>query len=279
MKRFLKPAAWSALICLCMLMFSGCEKESPVVADNDSYVIQNNDGQYSLHFKERPISPAELYAKDYEETGTMINVSVGRENPKFASVREMKQGILKGEFSVNQLYSLSLNPRNADGSLKLFDLDAMYDVRLPEEYSLKHVAWKGNTYEFDFTSEIGTHGYVNYCDKSSYDKAFQEKYYDFLEDQYVGSEWHLEDRNATVTRYTNRTGAYACVRYVIENEGWTVHVLETYKDGYLEDAAPVSINLFGTNGSEYFDSWVSDLTSRPSVEWISSFGLTPYVEE
>lgn len=273
MKNISKTAATLLLLCLSFLLLTSCKLDSCIIVEYDTYTIEKKDGVYSLHFKNDPESPADPIKE---------SASGGYSNPHFSSVTEMKEFVLSGQLSETQLYALKIGAlynKNDDGSLKLCNLDALYDVRLPENVDIEEVIWKGFCYDFDFESDDGPYGYIGYCDEYSYDREYQDHYVNIMEGQYGGSEWQVEERNATVTRHSNTTGSYTTIRYKIESGEWTVHVRELHKGGYWEESTPVHIYLFGNNGTEYFDGWIAGFTERPSVQWLSSFGLTPYVED
>ena len=44
------------------------------------------------------------------------------------------------------------------------------------------------------------------------------------------------------------------------------------------ETIPRSISIWGSTGGTYFTGYMGGFTERPSYEWVTSFGLKPYVE-
>ena len=62
--------------------------------------------------------------------------------------------------------------------------------------------------------------------------------------------------------------------YVIEQYILKYHDVDD-EDEDTSDTVPSKIYLYGNDGTDYWFGWFIDFEERPSVEWLSSFGLEP----
>ncbi|MBQ3507213.1 MAG: hypothetical protein IJA91_01580 [Clostridia bacterium] len=46
----------------------------------------------------------------------------------------------------------------------------------------------------------------------------------------------------------------------------------------VSDTVPLDIHLFGEKNDIHFDYLIQGLTEAPTVEWLSSFSIAPYVD-
>jgi len=78
------------------------------------------------------------YLADKENTNGMY----------FSSVEAMVEKIKAGGFTREQLQTIARFPRDDNGNVKVFDLNAVPEITFPQEIKIKRVEWLGNSYRY-----------------------------------------------------------------------------------------------------------------------------------
>ena len=163
-------------------------------------------------------------------------------------------------------------PKNGNGIL-IFDPDQVFDAVLPNEMTVGGVVWEGPAYTFEFDDGQSVSGNLRILTPKDYAKVFASEYEHFFDRQEsVLSRENVADRDAEVVFYRTVTGnTFQAVLYTLPNG---VFVFENYSapEGSPE-AVPVWVALFGDCGDAAFQAMLFELTERPSIEWLSQFGL------
>ena len=207
--------------------------------------------------------------------------------PSFHSVKEMRQGILSGQFTWHELFALSVSSKSQDGGIALCDPNRLYDGTAPEDLSLKSVKLCGKSYHFEFS---GTNGEATvYCvNQEEYTKKLTKEYKDFLNNPNVTVTQQRKTLSRFATEYHVETASikkkYIC--YEITRGDMTMYVQEAYildvideqYSGSLEESeeVPSSIYFWGTENGGYFHGTIWECKERPTKTWLSQFGLVPY---
>ena len=273
------PMKWKLCILafLSIFILSACNtEETPTIQTKpDSqpqlYEILNEDGVYYLKYSDYAL---DMFHKQLElwESSDVLQMRA-TQYPHFSSVEEMQQKIRNKQIPFEELaqiyYTKMTNP------IQIIDLDNLRDAKYPENLQFKDVKWYGNEYEFLFSN-----GQMSVLDDTGYDEAFRNSYTHFLnENQTIISEEQVTDRDANVIVYTNHTGTYKSVSYQLKNGSKTVFVRESYtlkhKDisHFVSESIPSSIAIFGEDGISKFSCSFRDLDSRPTTDWLLSFGF------
>lgn len=202
----------------------------------------------------------------------------------FSSVAEMKQAIESGNIPESTL--LGFITVQQDGTpIEICDLNNLYDITMPTDVSFEEVTWYGSHYVFDFLRNE-MYGYLQVIDQQNYEREYANlDINNWSAPQTIISEETVKDRNATVVRYRNDTGEYKIINYQIETESGMMYVSEHYSLGFSfhlsgdpepSETIPDTIDFCGTSGDAYFHGWMSDFSERPSVQWLSEFGVVEY---
>jgi len=248
--------------------------ENPKIIKHDNYdVIKEKGRSYiSVHANGQGSKETENVGEGYQ---------IVRSSPAFSSVEEMKQTIEKGELTPELVASIAAYDAT-DGVWEICDLDNLHDVCLPDSVTVSKVVLRGIDYKFSLESDSFDSGYLLCCGKSSYDEKFLKEYQGFPDEQQeVTDEKVTEERNATITYYKNYTGEYKCIKYAIQQNEWTLYVIETYilymRTGLWEESEviPRKVTVFAEGDGVYYKMWISKPTERPSVEWLKSIELVP----
>lgn len=236
--------------------------------DTSMYYITSEDGQYTLTLK-TPLSVL----------GSCCSTSV---YPKFTSISEMQQGIIRGPLSEYELCSLS---RGATG-IEICDPNHLYEFTAPDEFDLKYIAWRGKSYDCHLMGETAWGG-IDCYNKEDYTESFNNGYKDFLSNPNITitEQINSSDRLATVYYGHTAVAEEKFVCYELRVGDKKMYIQEEYllkiEDGRLpvSSEVPSCIHFWGTENGGYFHGLFHDFTQRPSVRWLSQFGITPYEEK
>lgn len=260
-----------------LLCFSGCsQQETEEYSNNgeDMFYIHEVNGRFYLQFTDE-------FMEDY---GSKISFEpVGcisaPQYPAFRSVAQMQQHIKEADISWRDMLDIY---RKCDGRdyLQMFDPDVLYDVRLPFGMEVEKVYWEGDGYTFKADGFLSPGASVDYFyHEEAFKVTFDRVYTNFLSDgDTVISEKQVKNRNATVYEIENQYDSrFVVVQYTIEKADRTLYVHEEYDS--VEDykrRKPEDIYIFGEENGGYFQVDCYSVKIRPSVAWLSSFGLEPY---
>jgi hypothetical protein len=247
-------------------MFVACSITAPtafvgeVIAENDNYTVYLKDGEYSLSLREE--------ADQNNASGSTIVY-----NPKFSSLQEMKQAILAGDFSELEMASIQHYPKNAEGAVKVCNLNKLYTPILPSGMSISNIIWYGESYEFRIDTQQTLSCLITCVTKESFEEDIKEfTEYTSNENIEILATYEDPQTGGTVYEYETILGYRSRdTLYTIQTETKKICVLEEYEYKFVtiwvED-----------NGVNYIIS-LYDLDSRPTVDFVKSLGLVPYVEQ
>lgn len=257
-----------ALICCvaCMLLIEYMSRD---------YDLVKKDGKSYISL--RPVEE-----KEEESDTDNAYVSTAVFGPTFSTVAEMKNSIENNKLSEQALYAIRTLYAK-DGLWEICDLDNLYDVRLPDETSIKQIALRGKSYSFTLDNYIASSCFIDYLDEADYNEEFEEEYLGFPNEfQEVIWEDQTTDRNATIKYYKTGAGNFKRIEYTIQQEGRMLYVIEEYilsielESKPTSDTIPRTVTVYGEENGAYYKVWVLAPVERPSVEWITSFGLVPF---
>ena len=234
---------------LFLAILSGCSKSG--------YKVIVKDGEYFLQLGQ--------YATDSDENKRL---SVGPVI-KFESIEEMRNDIQTGSFSEaewNMLYHMADSSRQ----VHICNISELYEPIYPNSLNSYTVNLIGPKYYYTFFPP------ENFCRVYFYIQS--EEYYNEKIDPACYEEISAvitseSDRDATVYRWQK----YQVITYSISTAEKTLFVKESY-DFDKSSTVPFVITIEGVEAGQYFEVAISSLQERPSVAWLSSFGLREYVE-
>ena len=260
------------LLVILLLALSGCA--SSEVLSNEQYVIREKDDVYYLDFHDNS------YAKEaasIDKNGSAI----GGYNIYFSTVAEMQDCIKNGKFSKEDLVGMQAYEKAENGKVAVCNVNKLYDVVLPEGFSLNRISWKGISYKFDLIGINGGSGYLRVGDKEDVQNYIERRslYNAGKELATIVSNSKDAERNADVIIFkAEATGEnLKYIRYTYECNGITITAQEEYNLDESE-TIPGWISYWGEGNGVYFTGILGGFTELPSYEWVTSFGLKPYVE-
>ena len=281
----------AALVCVIGVAFCGGKVlnttkppiENPVTPA--PYELKEENGKYYMHFSDE-------YLKSIASGDALVpdgssQILAPSKTLKFSTVSEMRIAFESGAFSDENLAALAR--RAVDGTVEIPDPNKLLAPDLPAGINVKGV-WSNLTY-YDIAISSSYNCESENCHYDYFKIDFEgEQYKDYFEYYIVNyktgaktiiSEKTIEDRNAIELVYTNSTGRYKKLLYQLESNGRTLHIAELYVmehtspdlHHYMSDTIPTNIKIFCEEDGV---SWFVDLEAfaeRPSVEWLSSFGV------
>lgn len=189
--------------------------------------------------------------------------------PTFSSIREMREKLITGDLAEEEITELMRNAPKDSDVVEICNINKLYEATYPKDMTLKRIKLFGTGYSFELDN-----GYIICTSKDGYlsefDRIYNGKGFGGIT---ILSVEKVADRNAEVTRYDNVGTECSWVRYTNETDYGTQYVMEIYMEDTL-----MLVYIFGTSNGGYYHADFSGLEERPSLEWISSFGLREYVE-
>ena len=192
----------------------------------------------------------------------------------FDTVDEMVTAIRTNSLSPAQCETIRNSfPRDGNG-FRIIDLDHVCDAVLPDGLFVRRVDWDGPSYAIEFDGEDSVSGLLRVLTPKDYAEVFAYEYETFFDRANVTviSREHDAERDAEVVLYETSGGSFQAIRYTLPNG---VTAVETYSaPGGTPLAVPDTVYLYGETETAAFRAHIIDLTERPSVEWLSRFGLS-----
>ena len=198
----------------------------------------------------------------------------------FGSVDEMMTDIKTGNFTEEELYFISHYPKDDLGRIQVCNFDSFLVPAVPTPLKLTGICWNGLWFTYLLGCEGNDTVYAMLLDtKEQYEETIDfNANFATKTTCKVHSQTTEEDRNATATYYTNLLGEDSKVVYYTIGEGDSaIHVMEDYVlKNEIYELTYISITC-SDNGT-YFHYYSTTETERPSVVWLSLFGIREYKE-
>ena len=287
----MKKKIFALFITFVMVMFALSACSDPAPAENTTKTPEQTKEilqEPIASYVEKEDKQYIVFAEDrLAELKQDVNQSMRADYPKFNTLSEMKAYIKAGDFTDSEVLTLLRNGAiNEANQLEVFNIEKLYDIQIPSNMEIEGYAWEGKTYYIDLKADP-MRGFAYVMDQENYEYKLQEEETFFRQQNVeVVSDEQISDRNARERRFKSDVAEGRTVYYTLENNGNTMLVIEHYchkrynGDTYkVSETDPYTVEIIGENGDAYFWVCILDLEERPSVEWLSSFGIADYVEE
>ena len=281
---------WVALaacvtLCLCgalvAYLFADPYNNAPVITDgiyseNESYKMYIEDGKWYIELKE------EVFDSVISTNDFYISV-VAR--PFYDSAADMKKVLTSKELPDGFIKTCKgWFVEDGRKRLEIGDPNKICELKTPEGLTYDAVGVDVTCYGFHFNKGETT-GTIYTGNKESYDRSFEKEYVSFPSNgNMVTSETTTEERNARIVFSSNSVTDQKHIFYKITAGESEIYVIEQYilkyydvddEDEDTSDTVPSKIYLYGNDGANYWFGWFRGVKERPTVEWLSSFGLEP----
>ena len=237
--------------------------------------ITVENGQYLLEFSE----------------GNSASNAEAVDVPTFSDLGKMKAVIEQGKFTEAQIKAIKTFSKDANGKIKILDPNNLYEVTTPEGFKRNYIAWRGKYYDMDYVHEYNEDTFmgIHVMNDGYYERSYEEDHKPlgtFLDEQADDPE-----RNAKVYSGVYGDVIEKYVVYDIVENGKTLHVLEkfmlgvkpgvdpTFWEDEISETVPYYVKIWGEQDGVKFTVGLFYPKTRPTLAYLSQFGLIPYVEE
>lgn len=250
-----------------------------------SYTITVKDGNYYLNF-----SDGNELINPIEQEG-LRSFSL-----EFSSLGEMKDSFINNKLTDRQIETMKLGFPKDENGIAICNMNQLYEPVLPPDLVASKILLKGSSYGFTLSnpsiesSVKSITGSLSVVSPDTYQECYASEFTNFFNSDTISLDSQIEasDRNSIIYNYSTESGKFRLIQYDIAIGDKLLHVSELYflyldnttahYSTEISDTVPVQIEICGSENKQYFYIYLSGFTERPSVEWLSSFGLAEYVE-
>lgn len=260
-------------ILLIISLFVSCganEKKNFITDTNAGYEIEELDGKFYL------VITDDAYKSN-------ANTSQVEPSLKFSSVSEMKDKVLNGKLTKDEIKTIGKFSKNEAGKIPVLNFDKLGDIVLPKNMSVSGIIWDGDSYAMFIDAkdnEAAISGEVFVNSEQVYQNRFEQRHgslsaYDNVQIEQTGS--------ATEYVYSTETVKLKTISYAVEVDGTELIIDECYVleilDSNVEslvtvnETIPASVDIWGKNSEFFFEVYLHDITEPLSLEWYSAFNM------
>ena len=271
------------LLTVSVLFLSSCNvNSSKLIVDNDNYsVILEKDECFLVPKKD--FSLGEEHSVSPELNITPVLTGIGSDTIDELYIKIISNTFTKSELSYMQRYF----EKDENGRIFICNPNNLLVPLLPQQAEAKKVYLNGGGYYFSLSFSDITYGYFSVPTEEVFIRNYEENYENFLDNQLLTlvKTKSVAERNATEYYYTTDVAELKKVQYTLKSGNKKICVDETYvlkldNNAFaVSDTVPNQINLYIYENDEVAEVLLYDFTSRPTEEWLLSFGMEPYVPE
>ncbi|MBQ3507150.1 MAG: hypothetical protein IJA91_01255 [Clostridia bacterium] len=237
----------------------------------DQYTLTADGAGYYIEFLE------EYEASDEDKLACQLGEIY------FDSMADLATGFRENKLDDYQRIILQAAFTKTEKGFQICDLNHLYDAALPEGAYVSSVALHSTTYDFFVRGELFKSGSISYVDDWTVSK---DRMYDWSKGTTVTREEEstFDGVPCRIVEYYNSTQTYRDIFIETEKDGKTVYMVLRYLledqrpfPERVADTAPWNVRMYCEDNGVFYDVSLKELTETPTYEWLSSFGLTPYV--
>jgi len=260
------------------------DNKNSVLLSGDLYRITEQSDSYYLKMHDyQPV--LEYVIKDLDNDPFVA----------FQTVAEMRKALREQNFDDAQITKIRQFTIVPSLGTILFDIDHIYSPIFPEPLKSIGVRWHGDNYiveleakgsgiaPFNDTrtgSRYSCRPTVAFLDTDTYEQHFQNHYETLLaEGESLESTTCNPARNATIYYITSSQGRQKIIHYTVVEENKTLHIEENYilswwyDSEWVSNSVPHNISIYCEQDDARFVITLSNLKERPTLEWLSEFGV------
>lgn len=266
----------------------GCNHNDTVDPDNNMYV----PGRYMVEVADYILSGTEegyyiIMLDDYSsaEAGVLGQMT---SELRFDSMKSFADAVTKGTLTNSQKYVISTFFPNDEKGVLTCDFENLQQAHLPQNFVYTEIIWSGESYTHVFSSDRNESefGNISVYPKHTYDEIFQRDYVNRYDDSdvVVTKTEMLNERNAVAVYYKTNRAKMMSIQYTLQSDN-TVYIVEedyaieapSMAEEWVSETVPYRIKMYCTDGNNCFVVRIYHPISRPTEEWLLSFGLTKFV--
>lgn len=234
-----------------------------------NYTIIEEEGQHYIVFEDPAV---------YEYEGQQQLASV-----QFNSLTEFKESVTNNKLSASDKEIVATFERDEVGILTP-DFNNLFEPDIPNDCTIGLISWEGIYYSFGVSTSSEAFGFITGYSQEKYNEIFQEDFENYFDQDTIISITEIieTDDGKTIATYRTSMAELKNIRYTILVGNKTIVVDERYTlaNEWLptSDTVPSRITLYITQNDRYSVMMMHSFEEKPSEEWLSKFGMHPYVE-
>lgn len=209
----------------------------------------------------------------------------------FSSLSEMKQKLLENQLTVEEIETIKKQFNRTENGFEICNVSNLMTTILPDGWHNTSVHLQGESYSISVTGEetdnICSSGSVDIYTQSRWDAKHEE---DMAMIEAQTNISHMTDTfgefPCEIYTYTTSTAKLKTIFLTIPGEDGKAdtHIILKYRletvhpDLDVSDTVPSRVYIYSEAHGIYYDYVLLDLTEAPTVEWLSSFSIAPYVD-
>lgn len=267
-----------------LFSFSGCRNSDrhtttltadEIIAETDNHIVYRVGDLYYIEFFN-------------ELTGEFNDISSRDRSIPFNSVSELREFILENKFDPTQ--QKDFEDRSENGAIEIINVEHLWVPVYPDDVKLVESHWFTRWYAFVFESSCAR--YINHVFyANSEEPATDEEEISAKAELANGTVETLlpttESRQyvrSYVSRLDGKTEIYVYVYYTLADGKTTVCESYEYHDVESDfeipkNGIPRAVYIICKDENIVCTKTFHSFTSRPTEEWLLSFGMEPYVPE
>ena len=209
----------------------------------------------------------------------------------FSSLSEMKQKLLENQLTVEEIETIKKQFNRTENGFEICNVSNLMTTILPDGWHNTSVHLQGESYSISVTGEetdnICSSGSVNIYTQNRWDAKHEE---DMAMIEAQTNISHMTDTfdefPCEIYTYTTSTAKLKTIFLTIPGGDGKAdtHIILKYRletvhpDLDVSDTVPSRVYIYSEAHGIYYDYVLLDLTEAPTVEWLSSFSIAPYVD-
>ena len=272
MKTFRRSLLSLAIMLAFLFVFIALDRN--VGSSKEDYVVRKIDGQTYMIF-------------DVPYTGSrepMVGCILYPTFLSFETVQDLARAIRDHAFTEDQFFTIRAFFPYDEIGVRILDPAQLREVTAPAGFRVPRVEWSGESIQYygetDETNEGNVRRFsLSLCSPETMKAALSA----FATPVSAAAHEREADRNADVYYYSANSGSYRETRYKIGPDTFVIELRrQTYSRyptfTYLSVQQSVRLYKILDDGSGFMVE-IYGLTERPSVEWLSQFGLSEPIGE
>ena len=242
----------------------------------DQYVIEaDENGCYMTFFEE-------YQASEEDKNAAMTN------SIHFESMEDMVDSFRNNTFEDYERVTMQATFPKTEKGIEICNFNRLYNIAKPAETQVSQVSLSGQYYTFVISEEgMFNFGWVSYTSEEGI-TGIKSQVYGWSDGATITRQEKttFDGVPCEIVEYYNRTETYRDIYMDIQENGVKKEILIRYllKDGRdypekVSDIAPWQVVMFCEIDGVFYRVTIGEMLKTPSFEWLSSFGLAPYVPD
>lgn len=205
----------------------------------------------------------------------------------FESLADMKRTIKNNSFTRSQAAIIKSSFPKDENGIKICDPDKLYQPTMPIDLHTSSVYLSGEFYSVSVaTTNLSLYGQAHFWSKEDFESRWnRRKDYTYYSDTGVEKDETVEGIPAKAYYCSTNVCDIKLLVYSMELNGKKLRIIEDYilradadSDLIASATIPDIVRIFGEEQGQYYEYYLSGFSTKPTVEWLSQFGVEEYKE-